>query len=325
MPLPVDAIAEISQGQAGAISRPQLLGLGCSDGQILRAVADGLWQSAGLPGVYVVTTGPISDRTRCWVALLYAGEGATLSHSSAEWVWELRPELPPTVVVTVPVHRRVADQPGVAIRYALHLDTTRHPARQPPVTTVEDTVLDQADRPEVTRSAVIDLVLRVCQRRLTTAARLGSALELRKKIRHRALLQDLLEEVVDGVASTLERRYASDVERAHGLARGRRNAQDGRRGRRRYRDVDYPAYRLVVELDGRAAHPHELREWDDVRDNEVLLDTGRRTLRFGWRSVTVAPCVTAGQVLVLLRRGGWTGTPKRCGPTCTLPVDPAPL
>jgi hypothetical protein len=60
------------------------------------------------------------------------------------------------------------------------------------------------------------------------------------------------------------------------------------------------------------------------RDNEVLLDTGRRTLRFGWRSVTVTTCATAGQVLVLLRRGGWTGTPKRCGPTCTLPLDSPP-
>src|SRR4051795_1487975 len=248
-PLPVTALAEISEAQAGAISRTQLIALGVTSGQILRAVSDGQWRAAGLPGVYLLTTGPISDLTRCWIALLYAGEGATLSHSSAEWVWELRPHLPPTVVVTVPVHRRVQDQPGVAIRYALHLETTRHPVRQPPVTTIEDTVLDQADRAEVPSAAVIDLVLRVCQRRQTTAARLADALELRKKIRRRALLQDLLEEVVDGVASALERRYATDVERAHGLPRGRGNVQEGPRGRRRYRDVDYQKYRLLFELD----------------------------------------------------------------------------
>jgi hypothetical protein len=224
-------------------------------------------------------------------------------------------------VVTVPVHRRVAEQPGVSIRYALHLETTRHAARRPPVTTIEDTVLDQADRAEVPDAAIIDLVLRVCQRRLTTAARLAAALGLRKKIRRRALLQDLVEEVTDGVASTLERRYAADVERAHGLPLGRRNVQEGPRGRRRYRDVEYQAYRLLVELDGRASHPDELREWDDLRDNEVLLDSDRRTLRFGWRSVTVTPCATANQVAVLLGRGGWTGTPRRCGPTCTLPLD----
>lgn len=319
--MPVKAVAEISDLQAGAISRTQLLGLGCSDGQIARAVADELWRPAGVPGGYLLTTGPVADLTRCWVALLYAGEGATLSHSSAEWLWELRADLPPTVVVTVPLHRRVADQPGVAIRYAVHLDSTRHPARRPPVTTVEDTVLDQADRAEVSRSTIIDLVLRVCQRRLTTAARLAAALERRKKIRRRALLQDLLDEVVDGVASTLERRYASDVEGAHGLPRGRRNAAEGRRGRRPYRDVDYPVYRLVVELDGRAAHPDDLREWDDLRDNEVLLESGRSTLRFGWRSVTVNTCASATQVQVLLRRGGWTGTPRRCGRTCTLRLE----
>jgi hypothetical protein len=320
-PVPGDALAELSDAQAGAVSRAQLLDLGFSDGQILRAVADDVWRAAGPPGVYLLTTGPVSDLTRCWVALLYAGDGATLSHSTAEWVWELRPDLPETVVVTLPVARRVEDQPGVAIRYALHLDTTRHPARCPPVTRIEDTVLDQADRPEVSTTAVIDLVLRACQRRLTTAERLSTALEQRKKIRRRALLQDLIEEVVDGVASALERRYARDVERAHGLPRGERNLPEGPRGRRRYRDVEYKAYRLLVELDGRAAHPEDQKEWDDLRDNEVLLDTERRTIRYGWRSVTVRTCATAAQVVVLMRRGGWTGTPKRCGPTCTMPLD----
>ena len=46
-------------------------------------------------------------------------------------------------------------------------------------------------------------------------------------------------DVVDGVQSTLERRYRRDVERPHGLPRGFRNRSEGDRGRRRYRDVRY--------------------------------------------------------------------------------------
>jgi len=174
-----------------------------------------------------------------------------------------------------------------------------------------------ADR--ATPDEVIDLLLRACQRRLTTADRLRSAADGRAKMRHRSLVADVLGEVADGVQSTLERRYLHDVERAHCLPRGARNRPEGRDRSRLYRDVRYVAYRLVVELDGQAAHPGDRRERDDLRDNDLLLGEGIRTLRYGWRSGTVHPCETAGQVLDLLRSGGWAGAPKRCSPRCGPP------
>ena len=289
-----------------------------TDDQVGRALAGRRWQPSGLPGVYLTFTGPRGYLTSCWAALLYAGDGAVLSHDTAEWLWDLRDDPPTLVHVTVPVTRRVARQPGLRVHYALHLAETRHPGLAPPRTRVEDTVLDQVDRPETSDARVITLVLRCCQRRLTTASRLTAALERRKKLRRRALLVDLLTEVAEGVASALERRYRRDVERAHGLPRGRRNAAEGTPGRRRYRDVRYAGLGAVVELDGRATHPAEERELDDLRDNELVLDEGTRTLRFGWRSVTTSPCRTAAQVAALLRAGGWTGPLRRCGPDCTL-------
>jgi hypothetical protein len=80
----------------------------------------------------------------------------------------------------------------------------------------------------------------------------------------------------------------------------------------------------VVELDGAVYHPDELRETDQMRDNEVLVREGARTVRYGWRAVTVTPCAAAAQVVNLIVQGGWTGTPERCGPSCTLPFSVPP-
>jgi hypothetical protein len=321
---PVSRLAELDEltaAQQGTVSRRQALDHGMTDKQVRRALAAGDWRPSGLPGSYLTFSGPVPYTSRCWAALLYAGLGAVLSHETAAWIWQLRDDAPPEVHVTVPVTRRVRPQPGLRVHYALHLATTRHPAKVPPMVRVEDTVLDLVDRLTTTDAQIIDLVLRACQRRLTTTARLAEALDARKKIRRRALVSDLIAEAAIGVASALELGYHRDVEVAHDLPTGHRNRPEGRLGRRRYRDIRYVEFRLVVELDGRAAHPADRRELDDLRDNEVLLDEDTRTLRYGWRSVTLQPCTTAGQVAQLLRSGGWTGTPRRCGPGCRLPFQ----
>lgn len=313
-------VLALAADQEGAVGRSQLLQLGLSDDQVSSALARARWTPSGLPGVYLTSLAAPGYSTRCWAALLYAGAGAVLSHATAAWWWDLRDEPPEDVHVTVPVSRRVRPQTGLVVHYALHLEATRHPTLVPPRTRLDDTVLDLADTPRSRPVDVIDLVLRACQRRLTTSERLAERLAARPKIRHRRLLTELLTEAADGVLSALERRYATGVERAHGLPRGRRNARDGSRGRRRYRDVRYDPYATVVELDGAAYHPAELREADQQRDNELLADEGTRTLRYGWRAVTATPCDTAEQVLRVVVQGGWRGTPRRCGPTCTLQI-----
>lgn len=164
------------------------------------------------------------------------------------------------------------------------------------------------------------MVLRACQQRRTTAARLAAAAQARTRLRWRSLLFELVQDVGDGVTSPLERRYVGDVERAHGLPRGLCNRLEVCRGRRRYRDVRYRRWRLVVELDGRAAHPEDERELDDLRDNE-LTARGERTLRYGWRSVTMWSCLTAGQVAGVLHQAGWSARPVRCGPRCTVDIE----
>lgn len=81
--------------------------------------------------------------------------------------------------------------------------------------------------------------------------------------------------VIDLVMSACQRRLTTPA----------RNRTETAGAARRYRDVRYLRWRLVVELDGLGADPEELRELHDLRAIEVA-ERGERTLRYGWRAVT---------------------------------------
>jgi len=88
-------------------------------------------------------------------------------------------------------------------------------------------------------------------------------------------------------------------------------------GRTAYRDAYYEEYRLAVELDGRLAHPEEERGRDRRRDNHGGYDDVLTT-RYDWQDVTLHPCETALLQARILRRRGWTGTPRPCSAGCPL-------
>ena len=62
--------------------------------------------------------------------------------------------------------------------------------------------------------------------------------------------------------------------------------------------------------------------WRDTRRDNANLTQGTRTLRYGWPDVTEYRCRTAAEVAEVLRRQGWTGTLRRCGPACTATGPP---
>ena len=291
---------------------------GLTDGQIEAMLAGRRWQ-AHLPGVYLTFTGPVPPRTRIWGAVLYAGDGAMACLGTAAWLWGLRNDLPEPVEICVPFERKVTDQPGVRVASRKNLVNLRHPAQAPPRTRVEDTVLDLLDH-AVDEDDVVALITGACQRRLTTAARLAHRAAERRRLRWRRLLRDVLDDVRDGVQSALERRWRRDVEQPHGLPAGQRNQREGPRGQHRYRDVRYRKFKVVIELDGNAAHPVEDRELDRLRDND-LAETDQVTLRYGWTSVVGSPCTAAAQVRRVLVTRGWRGQVRRCGPDCSADVS----
>ena len=310
------ALAALAASQDGVVARAQLAELGVPRSFVRGELRARRWQRP-FPRTYVTFTGPLPFRARVWAALLYAGDEAIASHGTAGHLQELVDKPPARIDVLVRHGHRVQQRPGIRVRQTRRLELVRHPARTPPQTLFEDTVLDLSDEANCSE-AVVDVVLAACQRRLTTPARLAMRAGGRSRLRWRRLLEEVLSDARDGVLSPLERRYYRDVEKEHGLPRGRRNKTEGAPGRRRYRDVRYRRWKVLVELDGRAAHPEEARELDDLRDNEVVAEDGTRTLRYGWRSVSGRPCAVASQVVDVLRSGGWAGTPRPCGPDCTL-------
>ena len=308
---------ELADDQEGVVSRRQLLDLGLTPAQTHQNVLNGRWRPL-LPGVCATFTGPVGPLAEVWAAVLYAGAGAVASHGTALWLAGLLDDLPRPLRVSVGHRRRVRDQPGLRIHRMNALDDSPeavvHPAALPPRVRIENAVLDQAET--AAAATAVDLVLRATQRRLTTAARICAALGDRPRHRHRTLLLAVIADAAQGVLSPLERHYLQNVERPHRLPRGERNLLDRTSiGGRRYRDVRYPTWQTVVELDGREAHPEDSASRDHRRDNEVVV-AGDSPLRYGWRDVVGSPCEVAAQVAVVLGARGWPGQAVCCGLGC---------
>ncbi len=303
--------------QAGVVSRQQAQEAGWSEKAIDRRLRSGSWQRIQR-GAYATFSGVPSREARLWAAVLRAGPGAALSHETAAEIHGLTDKSGSKIHVSVPAHRKpgqVEPIRGVVIHRGRGLVAEWQPPWQLPRTSVEDTVLDLVGAARSFDDAY-GWISAAVGRRLTTPELLGRALGARSRMRWREWVTAALEDAAEGVHSPLERRYVRGVERAHGLPVPRRQAKRRHGSGMRYLDNLYEEYGLCVELDGAAAHPAEGRWRDTRRDNENSIQ-GARTLRFGWPDVTEHRCRTAAEVGAILRRRGWAGTVRRCGPTCT--------
>ncbi len=300
------------------LSRRQALGLGLTRDAIKQRLRRGRWQRM-YPGVYACFTGTIGRQPALWAALLHAGPGSALSHETAAQLEGMSCCDRPLIHLSVPSDRHIQPVRGLAIHRSERVAAARHPARRPPRTRIEETVLDltQASR---TFDDAFGWLSRACAERLTTPQRLSEAMALRKKLRWRASLAGALGEVSAGAHSNLEYRYVRDVERAHRLPAAQRQARASLEGRIVYRDNLYQDYGVAVETDGAAAHPVAAR-WRDVARDNAAAASGIITLRYSWSDVTSRPCQVAAEVAAVLRTRGWPGTPRPCDRSC--PVQPA--
>jgi hypothetical protein len=312
-------LRNLARYQSGVVSRSQALRAGLSTDMIKFRIRSGRWQPAHR-GVYLTFTGSPGHSAQLWAALLGAGPGAILSHETAAELQRLSDRPAQTIHVTVPWRRRIVTASGVSLHRSKRAGQIALEQSNPPRTAVEETVLDLTQT-AVTFDDVCGWVTRAIARDLTDATSLLAAMELRTKLRWRADLRELIAAATGGNHSVLEFRYDRDVERAHGLPEPVRQAPftgpDGRRGRR---DRLYQRYGLVVELDGRVAHPDEEKWRDEARDNAAAV-AGQQTLRYDWAQVTRHACATAAQVAKVLRVRGWDGWPRPCSPGCPVQRD----
>lgn len=315
-----DRSRELLELQHGVIARWQACAIGLDPEFIDTRLRRGRWRRL-YHGVYATFTGPPARACLLWAAVLRAGQGAALSYQSAAELDGLTDRAAAVLHVTIPAGRRVVvsagerdrDTPAVLIHRSRRLTAARHPARTPPRTRIEETVLDLAGL-AVSRDEALSWLSSACGRRLTTPAALGRALAARGRIRYRADLAAALGDIGDGAHSVLEFRYVRGVERAHGLPAGRRQARILRGSRSRYLDNLYPDFGVAVELDGRAAHPIEHR-WRDIHRDNFCAAEGIVTLRYSWADVMEHPCQVAAEVARALRERGWAGRIRPC-PLC---------
>jgi hypothetical protein len=314
-----EPLRDLAQFQRGIVSRRQAIDHGLSEDVLKSRVRYGRWQRLH-HGVYAVFTGPPPREAILWAAVLRAGHAAVLSHQTAAELFRLTDEPSTLIHLTVPGDRRVVRMPGCVIHVAASATRAGHPSLAPPRTRVEETVLDLTQG-AATFEGAYGWVTRAIGRRLTTPERLCGAMAGRPRLRWRAQLAEVLDGGWDGVHSGLEYRYIRDVERPHGLPRSIRQVRVVRGTRIEYRDALYQPYGVAAELDGRAAHPGDLRWRDIKRDNAALAD-GIITLRYGRTDVAEYPCLAAAQVAEVLRRRGWPGSSRRCSAGCPVAVAP---
>lgn len=334
--LPPD-LATVIAAQSGMVARWQARQHGLSQAAIRYRINAGRWRRAHR-GVYATFTGPLSRNAQLWAAVLYCSQeksttttttdgseaagprsvDAVLSHETAAELYGLVDRPAPLIHVTIRDGRRLPKPVrGIRVHISTRLDQTRHPARTPPRTRLEDTMIDLTQTAPTLDTAV-DWLSIACGKRLTTPKRLAARLRARPKVRWRAELRYALGDVAEGDHSPLELRYHR-VERAHGLPWAQRQFRrvEDLTGKVQYDDVVYEEFATIVHLDGRVHLRIGHRVRDMRRDNLTVI-RDEDPLRYGWDDLDEDPCQVAAQVVFILARNGWTGTPKLCGPTCTM-------
>jgi len=128
----------------------------------------------------------------------------------------------------------------------------------------------------------------------------------------------MIQDVPEGVASTLELRFVRGVLRRHGAPeRGGADAVVGARsdlGATRA-DRGYRALRGLIELDGVRHHQGAVLVLDRLKSNRAAV-LGWVCVRFGWAETVDLPCVSAAALAELFWVRGWRGTPRPCSPGC---------
>jgi len=291
----------LANHQADVVSRSQANGLGLSDTVISRLLRERLWHRL-TDGIYSLRPHPDWE-ARAWAGLLLGGTGAALGGTAAAHLHQLLRQPPDLIEVWTPrAHPRSRES------WVFHRGF-RPSVGEPARITVPEAVLDICAG--LSEDEVTALLAEALSQRRTSPETLLRALSRRARYHHRRLFVEVLGDVSEGAHSPLERRYVTQVQRAHGLPAPKQQRTVSGTHRT---DGWYPEYGVIIELDGAQYHRGAAAFRDMARDNEHAL-IGALTLRYGWPDVTGRPCEVAAQVSEALRSRGWTGTQRPC-PRC---------
>jgi hypothetical protein len=299
----LDALAA---GQCGVVTRRQLALAGVTEAQIRAAVAARRWRAFGR-NVVVLQNAPLTKPQREWVAVLLPDKPASLAGLSAAAFAGLQGFEPERVHIVVPHDTQTRFPPWVKVHESRRFETDHIvPGSAPPRTRTPRAVIDAAAWSKWPRRACAILCAAV-QQRLATAEQLEAELCVAGRIRHVAIMREILGDIGGGGHTLAEIDLASLARRA-GLGPPRRQLL--RRepdGKVRWLDAQFDlpdGTVLVVEVDG-AAHM-QVESWldDSDRQNEIVIGK-QPVLRFP--SLTVR--LNQARVVDQLRRIRLAHTP----------------
>jgi Protein of unknown function (DUF559)/Transcriptional regulator, AbiEi antitoxin len=275
----------LAESQEGVLSRAQLLASGVSSARIGRWVARG-WLLRLHPGVYALGHRAISPRGKKLAALLYAGDLSVLSHRTGLHHWGRIREAAPVIHVSVPAQR--PNVRGIVAHTPRAIVATEHDGLR--VTSVARTLMDSAPSTpdwelrkalaEADYRSLLDAddLRRVMGRGHPGSARLRRAIE-----RHMPELARTL--------SPLEDRFLLLCE-PRGIPLPEPNARIGPY----LVDALWRSERLIVELDGAAAHSSPDQRRRDAARAGHLRRLGYTVLRFTWHDVVRRPGTVAAAI-----------------------------
>ncbi|HYH59134.1 MAG TPA: DUF559 domain-containing protein [Thermoleophilaceae bacterium] len=289
-------MVRLAERQGGVVHRDQLRALGFSSSAILRLEAAHRIHRL-YPAVFALGHRVLGEEAQLRAAVMHAGPDAAISHLTAVSWWELLElDLEP-IHVSTPV--QLGSSAGLVIHGRRSVERVTH--RDLPVTTIPQTLLDSAGflpfgrlrkaiaEAEFHRLASVDEVFSVLGRGRPGSARLRRALILHQPRLARTL-------------SVLEERFLGLCER-HAIPLPEVNVTVAGL----MVDALWRAERVVVELDGRAAHATGAAMERDRNRDLTLRAAGYAVLRYTWHQVTRQASAVAADLraaLGLELRGG---------------------
>jgi uncharacterized protein DUF559 len=288
------SIAGLAERQLGVVARRQLIDAGIGKNAITRRVGQKRLHPL-LPGVYAVGHRVLTIKARWMAAVLAAGPSAVLSHRAAGALHRIHSS--ERMEVTVRQPRRPIH--GLCIHHTNFLpDDEVTTVSGIPVTNSPRTLLDLAtvlSKHQLERAvheaeyrqildplSLPDLVARYPGRRGIKAIKAALA---------------RLEFGANVPRKELEKRFFAFVDQAR-LPRPETNTYLYAGGRWHECDCLWRRHRLVVELDGRAAHATTAAFEGDRERDRVLQAEGWRVIRITWRQLHDHP----GSIAADLRR-----------------------
>lgn len=271
---------ELAYGQAGMLSRRQLLALGVDRNVVRNQVAAGRWVLR-TPLVVSTTTGALTFAQQVWLGVLHAGPGCAVGGLTATRIRGLKGWDRDTVTILVDEAADVSPAPGVQfVRTRRDIAEMLAPGRGAPVCRVEPAALLFGGYTRSQRTAC-GLLAALVQQRLTTADRLAEWVERMRPLRRARMFRTTLADIGSGAQSLAEIDVGAVCRRFNLPRPDRQVRRRDRDGRLRFTDCEWrlrDGRRVVLEVDG--AFHMDVGSWEsDITRERGLVVDGAIVLR----------------------------------------------